>query len=406
MKKIVFILALLIISLTLSIPQVFGATNWKINKITPDEAKPGYPQLATGKNSYGQVWVDDRESNSEIYFAQIARLTGKRIGKEKKLVDNDVHNLTPALVWNGKEYGLFWSYSKSAIYFTKLKENGKKIIGGIPTVTSTQGYAIHISAVWNGEEYGVTWWDVRDAPAYNPSGTRGRAFFVRVDKDGNKIGEEIPVSEEFSNPWQDYHPLMVWDGENYAIFWNDSRAGGECTGGMGDSNTYMAKVNTDGVKVLGDILLDKGASDKSQLESVVWDGSNYVITYRGSVTRAFLAKMDTDGNTLFTKIPINTEAFGSGSQVSWDGEKYYVAWSDGRDRTAETFDNIEIYYTTFDTEGNKLIPETRLTYHDAGQSNNTQIVFNKKSLGLVFLDSRDGMSQIYSAVNKINKVGP
>ena len=360
-------------------------------RLSSENSIASYPQIASGKFGYGVIWVDDRFSNSELFFASI-NTAGQQVGKETQITNNSVHNLTPALVWNSEDYGAFWSYSKSSIYFTRISKQGNKLIGDIPTVTSTHGYAIHISAVWNGEEYGVTWWDVRDAPVCDPSGTRGRAFFVRVDKDGNKIGEEIPVASAFSNPWQDYKPLMVWDGENYAIFWNDSRENGECAGGVGD--IYMAKVNRNGEKILGDVKLQSN-EPSPQLTNVEWDGENYVIAYNGSVIKAHLAKMDINGNTLWVDIPINPDGFGGSPTITSHDNKYYVAWGDFRDRTPETFYNTEIYYTITDKEGNKVIPETRLTYQDDTQMYNSKIVFNKENKGIAWLDYRDGSPQIY-----------
>ena len=393
-----------ILFLLLSITKTsFAAESWNITKITSGDVAPSSLRLQSSNNGFGLVWVDTRPNSANIYFAPIKILGNRllRVGKEVKLT-YDAKDETPSLVWNEQDYALFWSHERSQIYFARFKENGKKMIENKSLEIQSRGYAIHVSAVWNGEEYGITWWDVRDAPTCNPSGTRGRAFFARVNNNGEMIGEEIPVSDAFSNPWQDYNPLIVWDGENYAIFWGDSREGGECTGTVSNLNTYMAKVNRNGEKILGDIKLDKATAGYSQLESVIWDGNNYVITYRGSVTRAFLAKMDRGGNTNFSNISINTVAFGSGTQISWDGKKYYITWSDGRDRSEEIFDNIEIYYTMFDTDGNSLTPETRLTYHDATQSQNTQILFTKTSMGLAFLDNRDGSPQVYFASNLAN----
>lgn len=390
--RLTFFLTLLIFFLLYFPTKLVAEENFLVTtRLSSEDARTSYPQIASGNFGYGAVWVDNRFPNSELYFASI-NSAGQQVGKEQRITENFVHNLTPALVWNGEDFGLFWSYSKSSIYFTRVSEQGMKLIGDIPTVTSTRGYAIHISAVWNGEEYGVTWWDVRDAPPCNPSGTRGRAFFVRVDKNGQKIGEEIPVADVFSNPWQDYKPFIVWDGENYAIFWNDSRENGECAGGYGD--IYMAKVNRYGEKILGDIKLQSNEPNP-QLTDVAWDGENYVIGYNGSVVKAHIAKMDTNGDTIWADIPINPNGFGGALTITSYDDKYYIAWGDFRDRTPETFYNTEIYYTITDKDGNNLIPETRLTFQDDTQRVNTKILFNKKSMGLAWLDYRDGTPQVY-----------
>ena len=387
--KLVFTILVLLFLTT----PVFALSSWNNTRISSKDAVASYPQLSSGNHSYGVVWVDDRNSNSDLYFSQINR-AGKKAGKETRVTNNSVHDLTPALVWNGTDYGVFWSYSQSQIYFTRISENGDKLIGDILTVTDTAGYAIHISAVWNGEEYGVVWWDARNAPPCTPSGTRGRAFFVRVNKDGQKIGNEIPVSDAFSNPWQDYKPLLVWDGENYAVFWSDSRENGECAGGAGD--IFMSKVNKDGEKILGDIKL-QNSSTNSNLSSVVWDGSNYALAY--NVGTSMFAKIDTAGNTLISDIPINTDGFSGSPKIAWDGSNYIVSWFSNRDRTPDEFYNNEIYYSKLDTNGIKVIPETRITFQKDPSMDNTQIVFLKENTSIAWLDYRDGSPQIYFSKN-------
>lgn len=360
---------------------------------------PSSLRLQSGNNGFGLVWVDSRPNFANIYFTPIKTLGNRfiRVGKEVKLTYDD-RDETPSLVWNGQDYALFWSHGRSQIYFARFNENGKKIIENKSLEVQSRGYAIHVSAVWNGEEYGVTWWDVRDAPACNPSGTRGRAFFARVNNNGEMIGEEIPVSDAFSNPWQDYNPLIAWDGENYAIFWGDSREGGECTGGVGDGNIYMAKVNRNGEKILGDVKLQSNELSP-QLWDVEWDGENYVIGYNGRIGQGDLATMDINGNTILVDMPINSTGQGGYPMITSYDNKYYVAWSDFRDRTAETFYNTEIYYTETDEDGTKLIPETRLTFFDQPSSEQTPIMFYKGNMGVAWIDSRDGSPQVYFASN-------
>ncbi len=370
---------------------------WKISRITSDKARiEGTPQLIAGSQEYGLVWVDNRNSDTDLYFSRINN-KGKGVGREIQITNNDVHDLTPSMVWNGSDYGLFWSYDKSSIFFIRINERGKKIINDTSIGVQSRGYAIHVSAVWNGQEYGVTWWDVRDAPACNPSGTRGRAFFARVNNNGEMIGSEIPVSDAFSNPWQDYHPLMVWDGENYAIFWGDSRENGECAGGIGD--IYMAKVNRNGEKILGDIKLQSNELSP-QLWDVEWDGENYVIGYNGRIGMGHLAKMDTNGNTIMVDMPINPDNHGGSPMITSHDNQYYISWGDFRDRTAETFYNTEIYYTITDKDGNKLIPETRLTNDLASSGQNTPFIFLNGKPSVAWIDSQDGFQYINLAIQE------
>ena len=347
---------------------VIAENSWNISRISSDTPHAGYPQLVSGNNEWGTVWIDDRESDLELYFALI-NYAGKRIGNEIKLTDNSVDDLTPALVWNGEDYGVFWSYDRSQIFFTRINGQGKKILNDVSIEVSSRGYAIHVSAVWNGEEYGVVWWDVRDAPACIPQGTRGRAFFARVNNSGQMIGSEIPVSDAFSNPWQDYKPLIVWDGENYAVFWNDGRANGQ--------------------KILGDIKLESNELSP-QLTDVEADEDGYIIAYNGRIATGHLAKMDFNGRTIWVDIPINPSGRGGSPTISIHDATYFLAWGDFRDRTPQTFYNTEIYYTITDRNANKIIPETRITFEDEPSGEQTQISFLRNRMGLAWVDHRDG----------------
>ncbi len=399
--KLIIGIGLIFFAVTLLFPQIsLAEPSWGINRISSNDAVVGSSQniqIAPSKTGWVLLWQDNRDGDTEMYLAKI-NLLGKRIGKEINITNNTARDETPALVWNREDYGLFWSQERSSIHFMRFDGNGKKIIEDKSIGVKSKGYAIHVSAVWNGKEYGVTWWDVRDAPACNPPGTRGRAFFARVNSDGEMIGEEIPVASAFSNPWQDYQPLILWDGENYAIFWNDSRENGECAGGVSD--IYMAKVNRTGEKILGDIKLQSN-EPSPQLWDVEWDGENYVIGYNGRIGQGHLAKMDTNGNTIIVDIPINSTGQGGSPMISNYDNKYYIAWGDYRNRTPETFYK-EVYYTITGKEGNKLMPETRLSYQTDIQ-NNTKIVFIKKTIGLAWLDSTEGSPQVYFASNLLDR---
>lgn len=374
-------------------------TDWNTYRVSSNNSVPLYSQLVSNNSGYGIVWTDNRISNPDIYFAPVNILVNKfiRIGSEVQITNNTVSDETPALVWNGRDYGLFWSQGRSNIYFARFNEYGKKIVQDISLGVKSKGYAIHVSAVWNGDEYGVVWWDVRDAPSCNPSGTRGRAFFTRVNNSGQMLGEEIPVSDAFSNPWQDYKPLIVWNGEKYAIFWNDSREEGECR--SGNMDIYMATITKDGRKILGDIKLQK-SSPISHLYDVIWDGTDYALTY--NVGTSYLAKMDTSGNTLISDIIINSNGFSGSPKISWKDNNYYVSWFDNRNRT-EIEPNInDIYYTMFDNSGDRILPDTIITSQKDSSYDNTQIAFLDGNLGVTWLDSSDGNPQVYFASNLAN----
>jgi len=96
----------------------FTASGTKIGsdvRITNDPSWSEAPSLVWTGTEYGVSWYDD---GSDLYFARIAE-NGTKIGSDFQIANGD----SPSLVWTGTEYGVSWSDNRdgnSEIYFARI----------------------------------------------------------------------------------------------------------------------------------------------------------------------------------------------------------------------------------------------------------------------------------------------
>lgn len=353
---------------------------WDNLKVSSKTTSSSQPEIASDGSGTAIVWNDAREGNEEVYFSRVNN-AGNKVLKETRLTNTAGNSITPVIVWDGQNYGVFWSEGSTDIYFIKVSPNGKKLSESRHLVAGS-GYSVHISAVWNGSEYGVTWWDVRDNTGCPIGGNpRGRAYFMRVTVDGDKVSDEVPVPTELSSALTGaYKPLIAWTGTNYGIFWTDQRESGTCSGNQ--HNIYYAELDQNGNKVLDDIKLIRPSSTGNiHVQSVTWDGTNFGIAY-GHGTLYF-AKMSPSGETLVSDVVITGIGFSNYPMITWDGSNYAVVWSTNRDG------NDEIYFGKLDTSGNKVGDDVRITNNSAPSSFNSNIIFSNSKYKVSWLDQRD-----------------
>lgn len=389
-RLLILLLPLLLITYSLLFfpGQLLAENEWENLRVTEKTVNSAQPEITSTSRGTAAVWNDTREGNDEIYFAHINK-DGDRVKRERRITKTESNSITPVILWNGRDYGVFWSEGSNDIYFAKLKHNGKKVLE--KHLVGGSGYSVHLSAVWNGSEYGVVWWDARDNTGCPIGGNpRGRAYFMRVSSNGDKIGEEVPVPTELSSAVTGaYRPLIVWTGNDYGIFWTDQRESGTCSGNL--HNIYYAKLDQNGNKILGDIkLIRSSSSGNIHVQSVAWNGSNFGLAY-GHGTLYF-AKMSPSGDTLVSDVVITDQGFSNYPKLAWDGLNYAVAWSSNK------AGNDEIYFAKLDTSGNKVGDETRITNDSAPSSFLSNLIFDDDLYKVAWLDQRDDtVDEVYFA---------
>jgi hypothetical protein len=196
---------------------------WDV-RVTNDASSSSSPSLAWTGSEYGVSWTDLRDGNFEIYFARLDAV-GTKIGSDVRVTDAISNSGLPSLVWTGTEYGVSWEDIRDGnfeIYFVRLSAAGAKI-GSDVRVTINAASSWKPSLFWTGTEHGVSWMDERDGNT--------EIYFARLDATGNKIGEDLRVTQD---PMNTYDPSLVWTGSEYGVSWYDLRDG--------DLEIYFARV--------------------------------------------------------------------------------------------------------------------------------------------------------------------
>jgi len=353
-------------------------------RITNDTASSVYPSIVWTGTEYGVSWQDYRSGDTEIYFTRI-NATGNKVGNDIKLTGWSGYSEEPSLVWTGTEYGLSWEdlrgvdpLPKYEIYFARLDSQGNKI-GDDVRITYAEGNnwadSHDPSLVWTGTEYGVSWWDLRSS---NPE-----IYFVRIDAGGNKIGDEVRISNTSGKSGQ---PSLAWTGIEYGVSWDKGSD-------AANSELYFTRLDSSGNKIDGDIRITN-ASGQSYASSLAWNGTEYGVAWcdnRDGNFEIYFARIDSLGNKISSETRITNNGNNSRCpSLVWNGSEYGVSWYDDRDG------NEEIYFARIDASANKIGSDIRIT-NAAGRSYYPSLVWTGTEYGVSWHDDRDGNATIYFA---------
>ena len=124
-----------------------------------------------------------------------------------------------------------------------------------------------------------------------------------------------------------------------------------------------------------------------------YDGESYLAIYSGDTNGGsdmYETRLAVDGTKLppiEEKVALqNADAWGG--PIVWTGDRYGLAWQDRRDG------DWEIYFTLLGPDGEKVIPDTRLT-SAFGFSINVSLGWNAKEFIVAWQDDRGGAFDVY-----------
>ncbi len=98
-------------------------------RVSDDISVCSYPLLVKVISGYGISWTDQRDGDNELYFARIDA-SGNKIGTDIRITNNTASSDNVSLVWTGTEYGVCWDDDRDGnteIYFARLNSSGGKL---------------------------------------------------------------------------------------------------------------------------------------------------------------------------------------------------------------------------------------------------------------------------------------
>jgi len=283
------------------------------------------PSIVWNGSGYGVSWQSDLGDNGnwDIYFAFL-NINGAKVGDKIKITNN-IQSQNPSLVWNGNNYGVSWIYD-NGIYFTLISANGTRISENIH-VTSDEAQAHSPSLVWNDNGYGVSWWDSRD-DTYE-------IYFARMDVAGIAIGGE----QKITNGNVAVKPSLVWNDDGYGLSWYDE------PGQDIRSEIYFVRLDMNGVKI-GEESRITHDNSFSYSPSLVWNGNGYGVGWwddRDGHNQIYFTTLDTNGEKTNSERRITrTDRNASQPFLTWNGESYGISWNDGRNQNGIYFAEITV----------------------------------------------------------------
>jgi Putative metal-binding motif len=125
---------------------------------------------------------------------------------------------------------------------------------------------------------------------------------------------------------------------------------------------------------------------------LAFDGEDYMSIYTSANSNItlFSTQLLPDG----TKVPPIEQNFNlqnadaSGGPIIWVGDRYGVAWQDRREGV------YEVFFTLLDSDGDKVIPDTRLSFDNSIFSVNVDMTWNGSEFIVAWQDDLAGPFQI------------
>jgi len=227
-----------------------------------------FPSVAFGGENYFVVWQDWRRQRSscDIYGARISQAGNVLDPAGIVICSTKNYQFSPSVAFDGQNYLVVWEdyrgYSGSDIYGARISQTG--------VVLDPDGFAIAVvahgqyspSVAFDGQNYLVVWEDYR----YYPNDI----YCARVSQNGIVIDTTgIHISTALG---QQARPVVVFDGQNYLVVWEDER--------RGEYDIYGARINPAGTVIDSfPVSIQRGNQFSSALAR--GNGNQVLITYSG-----------------------------------------------------------------------------------------------------------------------------
>jgi large repetitive protein len=185
--------------------------------------------------------------------------------------------VAPAISFDGENYLIAWQGKRNAktrnIYFRmvpkELPEDGlipeeNPIIQLVPSLKDQASPAV----AFDGENYMIVWQDKRSGNTWDIYRARVTRSGEPLDKGGIPIS---PISEELKGESDKLRPVLSWDGEFFLVIWMVTKKRKWSLEGK--------RLTADGKLVdIIDLSIQKDATNKA-FPVVLWDGEEYLLVW-------------------------------------------------------------------------------------------------------------------------------
>jgi hypothetical protein len=265
------------------------------------------PAIAWTGSGYGVVWADSRDGELETFFTMLDPAGTKQFPEVALTQDEEISGW-PDIAWGGQQFGIVWTGESGGTYFTTVDGAGNRTTP-ITIVSTNFAWPNRAAIVWTGEEFGVAWSGQENG--------HGQVFFQRLSATGELLGS--PTGVTANTAAEASNPRLAWSGTGFAVVWHDRRLGGH--------RAFLVRLDPSGTKLGEDLVLSDAVSlnpdvaSSGQEYAVAWSDAR-----DGIDRRIFFELVDTGGVPDPPAVRVSSGSVASDyPSLAWTGARYGIA---------------------------------------------------------------------------------
>lgn len=381
-----------------------GGATWMSNDVRLDRGTAGaapsiLPRIAAVGSGVAVVWMDLRDGTWDIYFNRSTNRGSDWLQNDVRLDHGTQTAGTPQISWVGNVINVVWNDDrdvKSDVYSNRSTNNGAtwlsedvRLDTDGPGAADSYGHCL----VAAGSNVYVAWYDLRD-------GSSGIYFNRSTDGGSSWLPSDVRLDTP-AGPGGGFEPKIAVSGSNVVVMWTDSR--------NGDSDVYVNRSADGGATWLAsDVRIDHSGLGYAFSATLTLSGSTVTVAWvdgRNAVGGSFpntsvFCETSIDGGatwrpedtTVSQPFPGGTNGSSSSPALAAHGRSVYVVWHDYRSGTPA------LYFNRSTDMGKTWQPaDLRIGANGIADVSQAQIACNATQVFVVWVDGRDGRSDLYFA---------
>ncbi len=345
-------------------------------RITNDPASSDFVYLGSSPTGFALVWQDTRDGASmkgDVYFAPLDK-QGRRQGGDVRITSTPGTTTHPAMTFGANRWGLVYaddSVDNLELYFRAIAPSGQPL--GVPVrLTTAPGSSDWPDVVWTGTEYAMVWEDSRAGP------TNGDLYFMRFDASGTRLGNEVQLTTDAT---RQAYPILKWSGQGYGVAWTDWRDG--------NREIYFRRLGPNGQLMGAELRLTNNSADSAWTD-LAWnpDRKEWALAWQDSRdgnAEVYFQRLDEQGQRVGGEVRLTTaNGFSGYPSIDWNGFEYGISWQDERVAAGKP----SIFFMQVTALGVKNGNDLRLST-GSGSSTFTTALWNGSTFAFAWRDDRD-----------------